>query len=136
MNIKYIILEFTPSPFCQSKIVSTGIFFQFTFVCTQHLCHNHPVTHILHFFTLPLSTPIPQQYLFLTFVLQFLKRKEKEMTIFLVYDSHIGNFLVTLLCIYVLIPGLVHFLSFTSFYFSSFLMVVFNQFKCSLCILT
>jgi hypothetical protein len=48
--IKCIILEFTlssilfylPSPI--QEIVATGIFFPFTFMCTQYLHHTHPLT--------------------------------------------------------------------------------------------
>jgi hypothetical protein len=46
------------------------------------------------------------------------------MTILLVWNSYIWNLPVALPCIYVLLPDLVHFLYFPSFYVSPFLMVV------------
>jgi hypothetical protein len=51
------------------------------------------------------------------------------MTFLAVYDSYMESFHVALPCMYVLQPDLIHLLYFSSFYFSPFLMAVYNIFK-------
>jgi hypothetical protein len=64
-------------------IVSRGIFFLFTFTCTQYLHHIHPPTPFPHILPPPTGISSPRQNLFCPLVLQSCKR-ERKVTFLLV----------------------------------------------------
>jgi hypothetical protein len=66
--------SFIPPPVIP-RIVSTGIIFSFTYMCTQYLHNIHPPMTFLHFLPLPLVPASPRQVLFHSLVLWFSKRK-------------------------------------------------------------
>jgi hypothetical protein len=112
-SIKYIITGFIPSPALLYSpipgIISTGIIFAFTYMCTQYLHHIHPPMFCPHI--IPTSdwyqhSPPPSMtwsaLLFSDFVEE--KKKDKKITQLLLWnkDSYTGNFHVIFPCIYVL----------------------------------
>jgi hypothetical protein len=99
-----ILLEFTPSTFplypLIGEIVSTDIFFPFTFMCTQYLHHIHPLIPFPHLLPPPTGNNTPRQSLFCPPVPQFCKKKGKRNDIFACLRQLPGNFRVALICMY------------------------------------
>jgi hypothetical protein len=108
------------SPPLIPEIVSKGIMFPFTCMCTQYLHPVHPPIPFPHV-ALPTGTNITRQDLFCSSALRFYKRK---MIFLFICDSYTGNFLVAFPYVYVLLINFVCLLYFSSFCPSPTLMVV------------
>jgi hypothetical protein len=62
-----------------TEVISTGIIFAFTYMCTHFLYYIHPPTPFLHHLLLPTdASPAPGQDLFHPLVLQFCRRKKRK----------------------------------------------------------
>jgi hypothetical protein len=105
--IKHIILQCTlftilfypPFP-PTATIVSTGLIFPITYMCTQYLHYIHSPTPLPHLLPAPtISNPLRQD-LFCPLVIRFYKRKKKKMTFLLVQDIYTGSFNSNRFCSY------------------------------------
>jgi hypothetical protein len=64
---EYIIVDFTPSTTLLSPVpgvVSTGLIFPFTYLCTQYLHHIHLPTPFPYLLPAPIGTNAPRKDLF------------------------------------------------------------------------